>query len=647
VELRIHGVGGPTPESTLRQSDPTRSPQPETHAWAIWRSEPGARSAVRAVPGLDDHAVYQWSPLTSGSIFFALWPLLLPFTLVNVSGWMLPDTRRRQHGLRWIADTTRDGVARSLVLLMCWSVTVSTVMWLAWLGQVVAAHLVPATWGIAWHELTGLVVSFVAVGLVVAIATWTARGYERYPAPATTDPVRRSRDRRHLSSPTFFRDAREHRVRWRWHVTLAALSALAAGFLTFRAEPWSAPVALADAAVAVTIAQCTVLAALAICCLPRSLARLRGAEDAPALLGAFGAATIGALLVPALTASAAIAIGGVGALAGRAGILVDVVGVSVGVFLGLSVVLVVVRVATPVNVVQPTSTNEPRLLGSLAARMWARLVTVPRRLDLPLAATSSVLVGGVLVVGARRWNMARMEITGSNAAVWVPTESAAVSLARAAIVALVGFMFISVWRRRADEASRRRVGTIWDVLTFWPRAHHPFAVRPYAERAVPELQEYLRYAARRGEPLDVVAHSQGSVLALAALLPMATDDSPDVACLTDLRLITAGSPLRTLYERFFPAHVRRCDITALDAALSRVGRGWCNVYRYTDYVGRAVFGPDSRPGHFDDPGPHDLVLADPPAPGQPVAGHSGYWGSADVEQIIDSRRSIGIRGGLP
>ena len=88
---------------------------------------------------------------------------------------------------------------------------------------------------------------------------------------------------------------------------------------------------------------------------------------------------------------------------------------------------------------------------------------------------------------------------------------------------------------------------------------------------------------------------------------MTAEESPDADCLTNLRLVTFGSPIRTLHGRFFPAHIRRCDVAELDAALTHSGRGWRNTFRYTDHIGRAVFGPDSRPGHHDRPGLHDPV----------------------------------------
>ena len=82
------------------------------------------------------------------------------------------------------------------------------------------------------------------------------------------------------------------------------------------------------------------------------------------------------------------------------------------------------------------------------------------------------------------------------------------------------------------------------MLTFWPRTFHPFAVRSYAERAVPELQEILDRA-NRGASIVVVAHSQGSVLAYAALRALCSDATP-AGPGRRYALVTVGSPLRAV-----------------------------------------------------------------------------------------------------
>jgi hypothetical protein len=84
TELRLHGVGGTRPESLL--DDPHLRlvsgdkdagfyrPARRQEEWPEWRH----REAL------------SWGGLTSGSALRALWLLLLPFTLINLAGWMHP-----------------------------------------------------------------------------------------------------------------------------------------------------------------------------------------------------------------------------------------------------------------------------------------------------------------------------------------------------------------------------------------------------------------------------------------------------------------------------------------------------------------------------------------------------------------------------
>jgi hypothetical protein len=82
IELRIHGVGGSTPEKLLGECHPEDVVEIQhgyrTGVWAR-RRDPSVRG-------------YLWGGLTSGAKLQPLWVLLLPFTLVNVAGWMHPPS---------------------------------------------------------------------------------------------------------------------------------------------------------------------------------------------------------------------------------------------------------------------------------------------------------------------------------------------------------------------------------------------------------------------------------------------------------------------------------------------------------------------------------------------------------------------------
>lgn len=55
--------------------------------------------------------------------------------------------------------------------------------------------------------------------------------------------------------------------------------------------------------------------------------------------------------------------------------------------------------------------------------------------------------------------------------------------------------------RKGRQGARTFASTLWDVFTFWPRRFSPLAVRPYSERAMPELQgRILHHTRDREEP---------------------------------------------------------------------------------------------------------------------------------------------------
>jgi hypothetical protein len=212
--------------------------------------------------------------------------------------------------------------------------------------------------------------------------------------------------------------------------------------------------------------------------------------------------------------------------------------------------------------------------------------------------------------------------------------------------------------RSFKVSARAKVGIIWDVLTFWPRRYHPFAVRPYAERAVPELERRIFRHLQAGRRVVVCAHSQGSVLAYAALLELA-QHFPDKT--KNVALVTFGSPLRTLYGRFFPAYFARRDFLWLRAHLAK-GDGhpcvpWRNFFRRTDYVGQELFGgvlgdcdvlipdpPRDLPYGYVDPEVPIRVPPDPPQPAwtRPLV-HSYYNNARELRAWVDGEIPSALR----
>ncbi|MET3982923.1 hypothetical protein [Streptomyces sp. PvR034] len=230
--------------------------------------------------------------------------------------------------------------------------------------------------------------------------------------------------------------------------------------------------------------------------------------------------------------------------------------------------------------------------------------------------TVTLVLGAGAVAGA--WLSGR--VPGEAARHATPVLEDAARGAQDAGSWLVGFgfvLFVTLGRRAYKDASARRtIGILWDVGTFWPRAAHPFAPPCYAERAVPDLTwRMTTWTERTGGRLVLSGHSQGSVLAAAAVWQLPPQVRRRVA------LLTYGSPLARLYGRWFPAYFGPGPL----AALHREVECWRNLWRATDPIG----GPVLEAGERDvDRGP----LADPVAYGRtalhplpaPVLGHSDY-----------------------
>jgi len=195
-----------------------------------------------------------------------------------------------------------------------------------------------------------------------------------------------------------------------------------------------------------------------------------------------------------------------------------------------------------------------------------------------------------------------------------------------------------------DPLWRRRVGVLWDVATFWPRGFHPLAPPCYAERAVPELQQRITWlAAGPGRRVILSAHSQGTALALAALVQL------DPSVRQRVAFVSYGCPLARLYRRAFPAFMGDGCLAALwrdlnTPPLDGITR-WKNFWRRTDMIGGPVFrGDDQLPDQAATADPlerPDQLLPDPwtdryvlPDPPPPVRGHLHYLEDPAVEGFL-------------
>lgn len=148
-------------------------------------------------------------------------------------------------------------------------------------------------------------------------------------------------------------------------------------------------------------------------------------------------------------------------------------------------------------------------------------------------------------------------------------------------------------RAYSDPATRRTVGILWDLGTFWPRATHPLAPPCYCERTLPELIDRMAWLAPTDDDLVVLStHSQGTVIGGALILQLGTTQRARTA------FITYGSPLQRLYRRFFPAYFGTEVLGDIGRALAgtqaaitgdREDWPWRNLFRASDPIGGAIF----------------------------------------------------------
>ncbi|MFI8419847.1 hypothetical protein [Streptomyces sp. NPDC085479] len=287
--------------------------------------------------------------------------------------------------------------------------------------------------------------------------------------------------------------------------------------------------------------------------------------------------------------------------------------------LGVRTALAARRLRAAVEADYAAERPDPVRTGQIAASRARASLTDSAPVLIGVVSGTTLLLGAASVAGA--W--ASDQVPGSAFSGAHPAIAALATTTQALGSWMIGFGFLLfvTWGRRAyrDAHARRTIGILWDVGTFWPRAAHPFAPPCYAERAVPDLTwRMCSWTGHTGGRLVISGHSQGSVLAAAAVWQLPSATRARVA------LLTYGSPLERLYGRWFPAYFGPDALRGLHRAV----HCWTNLHRATDPIGGPVRVPaeDGRPG-VDAP-----VLRDPVAYGrtrdhplpEPLLGHSDY-----------------------
>lgn len=189
---------------------------------------------------------------------------------------------------------------------------------------------------------------------------------------------------------------------------------------------------------------------------------------------------------------------------------------------------------------------------------------------------------------------------------WVATTA---TYGTTAGVFVTGAFLLYLRSALTNSMKRKRFGFFWDVVTFWPRACHPFGPPSYAERSVPEVVARIRRivggsAGDAGDPavaqqaaevvvaslvpnlhethspVLLVGYSQGAPIATAVVSQLPPDVRGRVA------LLTLAAPIRRLYGRTFPAYF---GTGQLKYVASQLDTGthvrWRNLVRRSDYIG--------------------------------------------------------------
>ncbi len=626
----MHGVGGPQAAKILGVLDetdtevvPPPAPGPPAKVFVDGKSR-----VVRRIgePGI---VAYEWGGLTLGSLRNALWVAYLPLTVLNVAGWSQRPGAGRG--------------SRALVHVLC---GLGTLTYVGWLGYLLL-DLVGRQWRdrLAASDLPSWLARAVRGGGLpmahllfagVLVLLWlanrrSARTFEHATLGETAASWREADD---VTDPRFFGHAESYERLRRRHEWLALAGALAVVLLGFwRRHLDGAPAGTSLSTIGLAIVLLALVQGVVLVVVWLSVP---SAGSLPQAI----LATLGTVLCHATFAGVGItAVQQLGRWPEIDPARPLVAGPELGFgdffFIALAVAVLLCLVLSGITYVRrPAPAGYPaNARPTLLAALVKRATTFGGLVALSFMGAYAVLaVVQLLSIDwngpSQLWRSVVDWYEGYKAA-----QNAAQKLGGLALVGLA-LAFVAVLRRPRDGTLARILGNVWDVLTFWPRRFHPFAVPPYSERAVPELRLVVRAGRDAGERVVLAGHSQGSVLSFVAAaqeLRARPADGP-------VSLLTFGSPLGTLYDQAFPAYFGPPQREAVAAAVAACGGRWWNLFRSTDPICGPVGGAGAAatPEWFDKwlpdprrPGPNPNPTPPPPPlerarPGYTADGHNFY-----------------------
>jgi hypothetical protein len=315
---------------------------------------------------------------------------------------------------------------------------------------------------------------------------------------------------------------------------------------------------------------------------------------------------------------------------------------------------------------QSSTPSEPLLRGRRDARRWAgRAHRAEKLIGLLVYLGLSVVL--LMLAFSAAGEISAVDEEGADW--WEEVIQWTVSRGALAF-AFVGLLLLAA-AIGGGRNQQRPLGLVWDLVSFLPRAAHPFAPPCYAERAVPEIVgrcgwwlkpvDAATLEGRRGTRIVLSAHSLGSVLAVAAVFTM-TERPDDAKGNERFRLLSYGSQLRAYFGRIFPEMLGpqilgttpvtgarlwaddpwrdevNVEPDALDPDLDSVVNRlrdlsdktprWLNLWRRTDYLGFPVhaYWPndvDVRASELDETG-YQIVIGT----------HSDYQNTKEYSEAL-------------
>ncbi|MGN9841973.1 hypothetical protein ACTMTI_27980 [Nonomuraea sp. H19] len=184
TELRVHGVSGTPPEGMLNHPHPRRvAGDGTTGFYRRWWAGGRPECDDADEPGHRRREAYAWGGLTSGGRTIALWLLLLPFSLANLSYFMLPRPSGGTR-LRHVTEAAQRLFALLLTGTLVGAVTRASVDLIGWqctaAGRACTYDTAPdwVRWlGVLWGSEPSkrLAVTAIVPLLVVVLLWWIAR----------------------------------------------------------------------------------------------------------------------------------------------------------------------------------------------------------------------------------------------------------------------------------------------------------------------------------------------------------------------------------------------------------------------------------------------------------------------------------------